>query len=332
MVHAPDTELHAEDGQRGLPLRDVLIGIYAAYYMGSQDSPVKDHLNAHFNLRAKNSFNMQAAMEHAFGKPDSPWIVLDHLSDKRRDPQNKGQPLHGAHFLTIYHRDTQRVMVVMPGLESDDNLGDTMMDLQQMTIGGMRGQSAALYRYMQDVEQKIAREEFKDAAGQPLPVTGKPMLGAHSMGCTAAQMMVLEGYKAVLVEPRPVHDGLIRRIVGNHAHITGKPDIPRQAALEQLDKGSVNIRSLHANVWNSVILPWVRQREVGQNFGYSTVGHKVSPADRGITTFHRVEMSVPSINGIEEAKGYEANSFVKPADGQRRNLISDILHNNKRKP
>lgn len=332
MVNTVDTEIHAEDGLRGVPLRDALIGIYAAYYMGSQDRPVKDHLNAHFNLRAKNSFNMQAAMEHAFGKPDSPWIVLDHLSDKRRDAENQEQALHGAHFLTIYHRETQRVMIVMPGLESDDNPGDTLMDLQQMTIGGMRGQSAALYEYVQAVEQKIMQGEFKDADGKALPVEGRPVLGAHSMGCTAAQMMVLEGYKAVLVEPRPVHAGLIRRLSDNHAHITGMERMPSQDVLEKLDAGSVNIRSLHANVWNSIILPWVRQREAGQSFIYSTEGHEVKPADRGIGTFHRAEMSVPSINGIKEAKGYEEAVFIKPATEPHRKLLSDIAHNNRRKP
>jgi|GEM_PF-6621636 len=324
------TAIHADAAAEGIPLRDALIGIYAAYYMGSHDSPVKDHLNAHFNLRAKNTFNMQAAMAHAFGMPDSPWIVLDHLSDKRRDAGNKDRPLHGAHFLTIYHRETQRVMIVMPGLESDDNIGDTFMDLQQMTVGGMRGQSAALHRYVGEVEQKIAAGQFRGADGEPLPVKGKPLLGAHSMGCTAVQMMTLQDYKAVLVEPRPVHRGLMRRLAGNLAHITGDKKMPPDEVLQKLDEGSVNIRSMHANVWNSIILPWVRQREVGENFGYSVEGHAVRPADRSIGTFHRVEMSVPSINGNTEAKGYEAKAFVKKNAGHHRNLIADILRNNRR--
>lgn len=60
---AENISIHGDEaGAGGIPLRDALIGIYAAYYMGSQDNPVKDHLNAHFNLRAKNAFNMTAAM------------------------------------------------------------------------------------------------------------------------------------------------------------------------------------------------------------------------------------------------------------------------------
>ena len=68
-------------------------------------------------------------------------------------------------------------------------------------------------------------------------------------------------------------------------------------------------------------------------FAYTTEGHQVKPADRGISTFHRVEMSVPSINGIPEAHGYEDKATATPAPPHHHNnLISDILHNNRRKP
>ena len=69
-------------------------------------------------------------------------------------------------------------------------------------------------------------------------------------------------------------------------------------------------------------------------FAYTTEGHQVKPADRGISTFHRVEMSVPSINGIPEAHGYEDKATASPAPPphHHNNLISDILHNNRRKP
>ena len=256
--------------------------------------------------------------------------MLDHLSDKRRDEQNTDKPLHGAHFLALYHRETGRVMITMPGLESDDNPGDTLMDLKEMTFGGMRGQSQALYDYTKEIEKKVKDGEFKDAEGKPLPVHGGIVIGAHSMGCTAAQMMALGGYKAVLVEPRPVHDGLLRRIASNLAHITGEKKMGKDEAAEKLDGTTVNIRSMHANVWNSLILPWIRSREVGQNFAYSTEGHEVTPADRSIGTFHRIEMSAPSLNGIKEAKGFEEGAFLTPITG-RNNLVADILDNNRKK-
>lgn len=322
-----DADFHADAaGNNGIPAQDALIAVYASYYMGSKDNPVKDHLNAHFNLRAKNAFNMTAAMEHAFGKEDSPWVVLDHLSDKRRDAENTGMALHGAHFLALYHKASGRVMITMPGLESDDNPGDTLMDLKEMAVGGMRGQSAALYAYTKDVEKMLADRKFTGADGQPLANKGGIIIGAHSMGCTAAQMMALDGYKTVLVEPRPVHDGLMHRLAVNHAAITGGKRMDEGAVLEKLDASAVNIRSQHSNVWNSIILPWIRQREVGQNFSYTTDNHVVAPADRGIGTFHRVEMSVPSINDIGEARGYEANVTLKQA-GPHNNLMTDILKN-----
>lgn len=328
---AENISIHGDAaGGNGIPLRDALIGIYAAYYMGSQDHPVKDHLNAHFNLRAKNTFNMTAAMEHAFGKEDSPWIVLDHLSDKRRDAENKTEALHGAHFLTLYHRASGRVMIAMPGLESDDNPGDTLMDIKEMAVGGMRGQSTALYNYTMQVEKMIADGAFKGADGHPLPVTGGIVIGAHSMGCTAAQMMAIGGYQTVLVEPRPVHDGLINRIAGNYAKITGNEKPDADTVVEKLDASSVNIRSRHSNVWNSIILPWIKQRETGESFAYTTEGHEVKPADRGIGTFHRVEMSVPSLNGIPEARGYEDKATITRSP-RHNNLITDILQNNPRK-
>ena len=314
---------HADDTAGGIPLRDALIGIYAAYYIGAQGREVKDHLNYNFNLRAKNRFNMGAAMDHAFGQPDSPWVVIDHLSDKRRDADNKTQALHGAHFVALYHKDSKRVMIAMPGLESDDNIGDTFMDLQQMALGGMRGQSAALYAYTKNVEQKIADGAFKGAEGAPLDIRGTPVIGAHSMGCTAAQMMAVDGYKTILIEPRPVHGGLIRRLAQNFKHVTGA-NVDAHDVVARLDAGTVNIRSRHSNVWNSIILPWVQQREVGQNYAYGVEGKPAQPADRGIGTLHRVEMSVPSLNGNAEAKAYEAGTVISPAQGQHRPLLADI--------
>ncbi|HYD17592.1 MAG TPA: hypothetical protein VEF76_03840 [Patescibacteria group bacterium] len=309
-----------------LPLQDALIAVYAAYYIGAQGRPGKDHLNAHFNLRAANVYNMTGAMEKAFGREDSPWVVLDHLSDKRRDPANKTQALHGAHFLALYHRASGQVMVTMPGLESDDNPGDTLMDLKEMTIGGMKGQSAALYGYVKEIEKKIAAGDFTDANSRPLPVSGSIVIGAHSMGCTAAQMMALDGYKTVLVEPRPLHDGLINRIAGNYAKITGQKKTAAHAVIEQLGKSAVNIRSAHSNIWNSLILPWIRQQDHGENYAYSTKGHRVTPADRGIGTFHRVEMSVPSLAGNSEAKAYVSDAFIAPVTTHN-NLATDILQN-----
>lgn len=65
-------------------------------------------------------------------------------------------------------------------------------------------------------------------------------------------------------------------------------------------------------------------------FAYTTEGHEVKPADRGIGTFYRVEMYVPSINGIPEARGYGDKATVTPAP-RHNNLITDILRNNRRK-
>lgn len=311
------------EGKGGIPAADALIAVYAAYYIGSNDREVKDNLNYNFNLRARNSFNMTKAMEQAFGRADSPFIVLDHLSDKRRDSGNKTEALHGAHFIALYHKESRRVMIALPGLESDDNPGDTLMDLKEMTLGGMRGQSRALYRYTKDIDAKIAAGAFKDAEGNPLPVDGGIVIGAHSMGCTAAQMMALDGYQTVLVEPRPLHHALLQRLSSNLAAITGAPRLGDDAVLKKLDDTTVNIRSGYANVWNSIILPWVKQREAGQNFSYQQAGHKVTPADRGIGTFHRVEVSVPSLNGDTEAKAYAGGVTLTPAAGHPR-LLEDI--------
>lgn len=326
MALAQDTLFHDDAGRHnGIPAPDALIAIYAAYYMGSNDHAVKDNMNAHFNLRAANAFNMTRAMEQAFGQQDSPWIVLDHLSDTRRDAQNAGDALRGAHFIALYHKESGRVMIAMPGLESDDNPGDTLMDLAEMTVGGMRGQSSALYKYTKEIEQKLAAGAFTGADGKPIQANGGIVIGAHSMGCTAAQMMALDGYKTVLIEPRPLHDGLLNRVASNYAHITGTAKLSKQDTLAKLDASAVNIRSRFSNVWNSIILPWVKQHENGVNYSYAPDGHKANPADRGIGTFHRVEMSVPSINGIAEARGYEAEVTLVPATGQHRNLLSDIL-------
>jgi len=311
------------EGKGGIPASDALIAIYAAYYIGSNDREIKDNLNYNFNLRARNSFNMGATMEQAFGRDDSPFIVLDHLSDKRRDAANTSEALHGAHFIALYHKESRRVMIALPGLESDDNPGDTLMDLKEMTLGGMRGQSRALYRYTKDIEQKIASGDFRGADGKPLPIDGKVMIGAHSMGCTAAQMMALEGYQTVLVEPRPLHHSLLQRLSSNLSSVTGAPRLSDEAVLEKLEDTTVNIRSSYANVWNSIILPWVKQREAGQNFSYAQEGHRVTPADRGLGTFHRVEVSVPSLNGDTAAKAYAPDVSLRVAPAHKK-LLEDI--------
>lgn len=330
-MSAGQITVHENAQGGGIPLSDALIAIYASYYMGAQRNGVADHANAHIDLRAKNTFNMTGAMEDAFTNAESPWVVLDHLSDKRRDGGvNTTQPMHGAHFLTVYHRKTGQVMITMPGLETDDSpVGDALMDLQQMAFGGMRGQSLALYNYAEDIKRRMAAGEFIGPDGKPLPITNdKPVIGAHSLGCTAAQMMTLADYKTVLIEPRPVHAGLINRLVENFSLVTGEAKPERQTVLDSLNAGTVNIRSGVSNAWNSIMLPWVAQQDVGQNFVYGSAGHKISPLDRTIFTLHRVEHSVPSINGNTEAKGYAGDVTVRAAEaGEHRPLIADIRRN-----
>lgn len=315
-----------------IPLADALIGIYAAYYIGARAGARRDHTSLEFNARARNTYNMDSAIQAAFGEKDSPWIVLDHRSDKRRDPGNDA-PMYGGHFIALYHKQSRRVMVALPGMEYDDGPKDTIEDLMEMTIGGMRGQTRALYDYIRDIESRLHAGTYRDKHGKPFETQGTPVIGSHSMGCTAAQVMALDGYNVILVEPRPTHAGLLNRLGRNYAHVTGRR-IDRKTMLGRLDAHTVNLRARHSNIWNSVLLPWARQWKTGRNLVYGDE-KPAALLDRFITTFHGVEVAVPSLMNdfnTKGAKGYREGATISLTNTPAVPLFLDIFAKKDRKP
>lgn len=315
-----------------IPLADALIAIYAAYYIGARDGARRDHTSLEFNARARNTYNMDYAIQAAFGQKNSPWIVLDHLSDRRRDPDSDAR-VHGGHFIALYHKQSKRLMVALPGMEYDDGPLDTLEDLVEMTVGGMRGQTRALHGYVHDIEARLKAGAFRGADGKPLAAAGPPVIGSHSMGCTAAQVMALDGYNVILVEPRPTHGGLLKRLGRNYFHVTGK-QMDHKTMLGRLDAHTVNLRARHSNIWNSVILPWARQWKTGRNFVYGDEKPAVL-LDRFITTFHGVEVAVPSLMNnfnTKVAKGYRDGVGISPVNTAPIPLFADIFRKGRQKP
>lgn len=292
--------LHHNQVLHEIPLADAMIGIYAAYYIGEKGHEVKDRLNVTFNKRAMNSYNMDAALKAGFGQEDSPWVMLADSSAPRVTEKAERARQHGGHFIAMYHKKSRQVMIALPGMEYDFSLQDTVDDAKELILGSKR-QSAALHEFTKEIEHKIADGAFIGPDGLPLPIAGaRPVIGSHSMGCLPAQVMGAQGYNTILVEPRPIHYGLLRRIGDIVGSLTGQRPT-QEDMLGQLDAGCISLRARHANVWNSVLLPWVKEKRVGLNFTYGDE----KPAkliDRFITAFHAAEVAVPSLMNTKEAR------------------------------
>ena len=150
-----------------IPAQDVMIAIYASYFSGTD----KDTGEFKLESRAENTFGMNDALTDGFGNDDSPWIMLDSLSDGRNN-SNAGSDMGGAHFVTAYHKDTKQVIITMPGMEYDYSPSDTLSDARQLFTGSYE-QTHALIGYTQHIENKIKNGEFADENGIPIPTMYK---------------------------------------------------------------------------------------------------------------------------------------------------------------
>ena len=313
-----------------IPANDFMIGAYAAYYIGL-DRDIEDAENAaenvayNFNFRATNPTSMLDIMKDAFVGENSPWVLIDHRSNQDKTHGN----LHGAHLITLYHKQSQQIVIAMPGFEPESSPLEMLQDLKQITFMGVCDQSRALHQYATDVETLMGGGTITDSKGHIHPVTNKkPLICAHSMGTIAGQMMALDGYQTLLIEPRPVHDNLLNQLQKNMLNVTGK-SLNHDDMIARLTHFSITVRARHGNVWNSLIAPWKKAYKTGETYSYCN-NDKPRIWDRFITTFHRLECVVPSLLDTPKSrlsKLYNGKMFLRPHPSPNIGLIDEIIEN-----
>jgi hypothetical protein len=293
------------------------MGVYASYFSGVNKT------TREFNIasRAINTYGMGEALEHSFNTEDSPWIMIDSLSDGRNNSQ-AGADMHGSHFSALYHRSTQRIVIAMPGMEYDYSLQDTLDDVSQL-ITGSRAQTNALKAYAENIEQDMSKGKIRDKNGKALPLAhSKPIIASHSMGSVPIHVMTLAGYETFMLEPRPLTNGYLSHVAGLHAQLY-KKDSPKTAeqALEALDQRSASLRAAHANIWNTPLNPFTLVHNIRNSYAYGT-GNKATFSDYHLAGDHAAEVAVPSIvsqykEGSAAEKAPKAKSQMKVAKIRR---------------
>lgn len=279
---------------QNIPAPDALIGIYASYFVGAhqQETDGKPSIKINFGMRSKNVYDMDDAMKEGFDTKNGPWIMLDSLSDGRNGSK-AGIDMGGGHFLTIYHKETKQIMIATPGMEYDYSLKDTVEDAIELFTGNQK-QTKALYNYVRETEDKISKGLFQDHEGDSLEISNpKPVIAAHSMSCKPAHTMAALGYPVIAVESRPLTNGYLKSIADMCKNLSGEK-IEVSKAFRNITKNCTSVNAQHCNVWNSVVLPWVKQRTTGERFEYGT-NKKATLADRHVAGHHAAEVLTPSL-------------------------------------
>lgn len=269
-----------------IPAQDAMIAIYASYFSGTDKQ-------GEFKLesRAENTFGMNEALTENFTGKDSPWVMLDSLSDGRND-SNQGSDMNGAHFVTSYHKDTGQVVISMPGMEYDYGPLDTLADAKELITGNI-GQTKALKAYAETITEKIQNGEFKDSNGNALQISGeKPIIASHSLGSRPTHIMALDGYKTIILEPRPITNDYVDGLNKLSQDILGYSQTHDEVT-SALDENVVSIRAANANIWNSPLMPSTQVHHVPNTYIYGT-GNKATFADRHVAGDHAAEVAVPS--------------------------------------
>ncbi len=271
-----------------IPAQDVMIAMYASYFSGTD----KDTGEFKLESRAENTFRMNDALTDNFAKEDSPWIMLDSLSDGRNN-SNTGDNIGGAHLIAAYHKDTKQVIITMPGMEYDYSPSDTLNDAKQLFTGSYE-QTQALIGYTQYIENKIKDGEFTDGDGNPLEIANdKPIIASHSLGSRPTHIMSIAGYKTIIMEPRPITDAYTNNL--SQLYETTYGDIKSQdQIISALDDNTISVRAGHANVWNSPLMPWTDVHNVPNTYVYGT-GESATLSDRHVGGDHAAEVFAPSI-------------------------------------
>jgi hypothetical protein len=271
----------------GIPAQDVMIAMYASYFSGvGQDG--------RFDLdsRAINTFGMNDALTENFTGDNAPWVMLDSLSDGRNN-SNTDNNMAGAHFVTMYHKDTQQVVITMPGMEYDYGPSDTLDDAKQL-ITGSNGQTQALQGYVEYTSDKIKNAAFKDADGKTIQLSSdKPIIASHSLGSKPTHVMSVAGYDTIMMEPRPLTGAYIDSLAELYQDTYGGDIKTAEDIIGSLDLNTVSVRAGHANIWNSPLMPWTSSHNVPNTYIYGT-GEGATLSGRHVTDDHAAEVLVPS--------------------------------------
>jgi hypothetical protein len=276
----------------GIPAEDAMIGMYASYFSG-----IDENGNFRLDSRAPNTFGMNNALLENFTGLDSPWIMLDSLSDGRNGSAIN-DTIAGGHFITMYHRKTQQIMIAMPGMEYDYNPNnetispDTWDDLGEL-INGNQHQTIALREYIEAITDRMLNGEFTDTDGTQLILQNdRPVIIGHSMASRSIHVMAIAGYDTIIVEPRPLTNNYLEDITALYTDTIGTRLVQREI-LAGIAEHNITLRAANANIWNSPLMPWTSVHYIGDYYIYGNGGTNF--ADRHVAGTHAAEVAVPSI-------------------------------------
>lgn len=345
----------------GIPADDALMAVYSSYYIGAKAldptvAVIKGADNTAIAGRAENAFNMTDKMNEYFSKADSPWVVVD---DSQRWMERNGKEtkkdqikeIGNGYFVTLYHKESGKLMVVAPGMESDEvgtaapNIRESWIsrafgdigDIAFNVVEGMKGgthmrQSKAIGNYMHEIEDTLRRDgliiqdgskETRIKLGENENIRDRVVLGGHSSGTIPMMTLAGDGFKSLLVEPRAYSDDLEKRMLKNLE--TMNHGTSREQFVANQDANTINLRSSFHNSWNANIL---RGEDKTQYHGTNMVYHRNGAEQMGNISIggqHRVEESIPGLLNQKDAKGFvgsmtlvtdavpgkEARSFVE---------------------
>ncbi len=331
----------------GISYADATMAVYGSYYIGAEaKDPTLGPLsgrNTDIDGRAKNTYNMVEPMKDYFSKPGSPWVVMD---DSRRWMERHGQDtlkeqqqrMGNGYFVTLYHKESGKIMIASPGLEGDDDIGQragvpkmathwlkrSMGDIGDIAFnvreGAIEGsthlrQTRAISDYIGELSGEIRAGHISvqlNGKTQQLHMGANEdprsrfVIAGHSAGTIPGQALSGIGYKAINFEPRMYDKGFEDRLMKNIGYISGH--VPDRASFRANEEaGIVNIRSSVPNIWNNGnIVPEseFKRESPGKDVVYGVPGAKTSD-NFTINGQHRAEVFASGLLNIRGSTEFE---------------------------
>ncbi len=327
---------------QGIPMADTMMATYAAYYVGANmrdptTAPVTQD-NTDLDGRATNVFNMEKAMADYFGKPDSPFLVLDDSNrwnerHGRASLKDQRKKMGNAYFVTLYHKASGKIMIAAPGLEGDtpgsgtNNISQNFMGMASRGIGDYgdvlfnaedtyKGSTflratRAMKEYIGELDTDLKQGSITIANGTTAQTLGyengetikdKLVLAGHSGGTLPAMTLTGLGFKSFLVEPRAHDRNLEHRLMRNLAYMS--EIVSRDEFRANLQQNQTSLRASWGNVWTSGLATngEFHSEAPGKNY----VAHRIgTEKDTMIGGTHREEVMTPGLLNLKDAKGYK---------------------------
>jgi hypothetical protein len=212
---------------QGIPAEQFALMVYATFNLD------KNSITGHAPLDDQRF--LEEAKPHFFGSKKS-FDIIDTLRG--------GNSLGGINAAAYRHKESNKLFIVVVGLETDNPKRDTFSDIKDLILNGMLAQTKALFEFVERVEKNEGEKSI--LVGQSLGSIPVDAVNIHRQ--LIEQSTGTPHPSAIKLEPRALSNEYSEHIATLLYKIKGHK-FNQETVLAEILNSSVHIYSL-PNAWN----------------------------------------------------------------------------------